>query len=115
MFMVTRLKKAEKDILSADLAVYDFFSSKKKTMGVISLEVTVGSKGIVTGFYVINAETTYNAIFGSDWIHKHICIPSTLHQLLIFWNGDEIEVFIADDKPLRPQLMLLKLLIMMNL
>ncbi|KAK9943094.1 hypothetical protein M0R45_008713 [Rubus argutus] len=100
MSVVTRLKKAEKDILLAHLAVYDFSGNKKKTMGVIPLEVTVGSKGIVTGFYVISAETTYNAILGRDWIHKHMCIPSTLHQLLIFWNGDEVEVVKAD-KPFK--------------
>lgn len=84
MSVVIRLKKVEKDILPADLAVYDFSGSKKETMGVIPLEVTVGSKSIVTGFYVINTETSYNAILGRDWIHKHMCIPSTLHQLSIF-------------------------------
>lgn len=29
------------------------------------------------------------------------CIPSTLHQLLIFWNGDEVEIVNADDKPFK--------------
>lgn len=101
MSVVTKLKKAEKDILPADLAVYDFSDTKKKTMGVIPLEVTVGSKSIVTGFYVISAETSYNVILGRDWIHKHMCIPSTLHQLLIFWNGDEVEIVRADDKPFK--------------
>ena len=101
MSVVSKLKKTDKDILPADLAVYDFSGSKKKTLGVIPLEVKVGSKSIITGFYVINADTTYSAILGRDWIHKHMCIPSTLHQMLLFWNEDEVEVVRADDKPFK--------------
>ena len=47
-------------------------------------------------------ETTaaYNALLGRDWIHPNFCIPSTLHQLLVFWKGDdEVEVVTADNKP----------------
>ena len=41
----------------------------------------------------------YNALLGRDWIHPNFCIPSTLHQFLIFWNGEEVEVIGADNKP----------------
>lgn len=101
MFVVSKLKKTEKDILPADLAVYDYSGCKKKTLGVIPLEVKVGSKSIITGFYVINADTTYSAILWHDWIHKHMCIPSTLHQMLLFWNDNEVEVVRANDKPFK--------------
>jgi hypothetical protein len=32
-----------------------------------------------------------------DWIHANCCIPSTMHQCLIQWDGDEVEVVHADD------------------
>jgi hypothetical protein len=33
---------------------------------------------------------------GRDWIHTIHCVPSILHQLLIQWIDDEIEVVHAD-------------------
>jgi hypothetical protein len=33
----------------------------------------------------------------TDWIHTNCCIPSTMHQCLIQWDGDEVEVVQADD------------------
>ena len=36
-------------------------------------------------------------LLGRDWIHANCCIPSTLHQCLIQWDGDEVEVIPADD------------------
>jgi hypothetical protein len=36
-------------------------------------------------------------LLGRDWIHANCCIPSTMHQCLIQWDGDEVEVVHADD------------------
>ena len=41
----------------------------------------------------------FRSLLGRDWIHPNFCIPSTLHQFLIFWNGEEVEVINADNKP----------------
>jgi hypothetical protein len=38
----------------------------------------------------------YSVILGRDWIHTNRCIPSTLHQFLIQWIDDEVEVVHAD-------------------
>ena len=35
-------------------------------------------------------------ILGQDWIHASLCIPSTLHQFLIQWVRDEVEIIHAD-------------------
>jgi hypothetical protein len=32
-----------------------------------------------------------------DWIHANCCIPSTMHQCLSQWDGDEAEVVHADN------------------
>jgi hypothetical protein len=31
-------------------------------------------------------------LLGRDWIHTNECVPSTLHQYVIQWIGDEVEV-----------------------
>jgi hypothetical protein len=64
--------------------------------GVMSMELTVGRKSLATAFFVIEVQGNYNVILGRDWIHVNHCIPSTLHQFLIQWNNDEIEVVHAD-------------------
>ena len=54
---------------------------------------------MMTAFFVVDSGASYNALLGRDWIHTNWCIPSTLHQFLIFWNGNEVEVVLADHKP----------------
>ncbi len=64
--------------------------------GVISLELTVGSKSLTTVFFIIEVQGNYSVILGHDWIHANRCIPSTLHQFLIQWIDEEVEVMHAD-------------------
>jgi hypothetical protein len=47
--------------------------------GVISMELTVGSKSLTTTFFIVEVQDNYNVILGHDWIHTNRCIPSTLH------------------------------------
>jgi hypothetical protein len=63
---------------------------------VISTELTIASKSLATAFFVIEVQGNYSVILRCDWIHANHCIPSTLHQLLIQWINDEIEVVHAD-------------------
>jgi hypothetical protein len=64
--------------------------------GVISMELTIGSKSLTTAFFVIEVQGNFNVILGRNWIHTNRCIPSTLHQFLIQWIDDEIEVVHMD-------------------
>jgi hypothetical protein len=64
--------------------------------GVASMELTVGSKTLATTFFIAEVQGNYSIILGRDWIHVNHCIPSTLHQFLIQWVGDDIEVIYAD-------------------
>jgi hypothetical protein len=36
-------------------------------------------------------------LLGQDWIHANECIPSTLHQCVMQWVGDKVEVIKVDD------------------
>jgi hypothetical protein len=67
-----------------------------EAQGIVSIELTVGSKLLVTTFFVIEVQGNYSVILGRDWIHTNRCIPSTLHQFLIQWIDDEVEVVHAD-------------------
>jgi hypothetical protein len=64
--------------------------------GVLSMELVVGSKSLATAFFVIEVQGNYSIILSRDRIHANCCILSTLHQFLIQWINDEIEVVHTD-------------------
>jgi hypothetical protein len=64
--------------------------------GIVSVELTIGSKSLATAFFVIEVQGNYSIILGHNWIHANHCVPSTLHQFLIQWINDEIEIVHAD-------------------
>ena len=64
--------------------------------GVASIELTIGSKIVPTTFFVSEVQGNFNLILGRDWIHGNQCVSSSLHQFLIQWIGDEIEVVHGD-------------------
>jgi hypothetical protein len=43
-------------------------------------------------------EGTLQCATRKDWIHTNECVPSTLHQCIIEWIGDEVEVIQADEE-----------------
>ena len=56
-----------------------------------------GSKTLITTFFVIDGKGFYSMLLGRDWIHANCCVPSTMHQCLIQWDDDDVEVVPADD------------------
>jgi hypothetical protein len=70
--------------------------SSIKARGVTFVELTIGTKTLDAAFFVADVEGNYSLILGRDWIHANQCIPSTLHQILIQWVGDDIEQVHAD-------------------
>jgi len=56
----------------------------------------VGSKTLATAFFVSEVQGNFNLILGCNWIHANQYVPSILHQILIEWIGDEIEVVHGD-------------------
>jgi hypothetical protein len=70
--------------------------SSIKARGVTSVELTIGTKTLAAAFFVTDIEGNYSLILGRDWIHANQCRPSTLHQMLIQWVGDDIEQVHAD-------------------
>ena len=64
--------------------------------GVASMELTVGSKTLATAFFVSEVQGNFSLIFGHDWIHANQSVPSNLHQFLIQWIGDEVEIVPGD-------------------
>ena len=69
---------------------------RQAQFGDASMELTIGSKTIAIEFFVSEVQGNFNLILERDWIHANQCVPSSLHQFLIQWIGDEFEVVHGD-------------------
>jgi hypothetical protein len=84
------------DLIKTNMVLKDFGGNPSETKGVLNVELTVGNKTIPTTFFVIDRKGSYSLLLRRDWIHANYCIPSTMHQCLIQWQGDKIEIVPAD-------------------
>ncbi len=69
-----------------------FNGEPTEAKGIFSVELTAGNKTLPTGFFIVDVQGNYNVILGHCWIHANCCVPSTLHQCLIQWDGDDVEI-----------------------
>jgi hypothetical protein len=52
---------------------------------------------VPAAFFMVDIKGHYNMLLGRDWIHANECVLSTLHQCVIQWIGNEVEVVQADE------------------
>jgi hypothetical protein len=95
--VLRRLGHSAEDLIKTNLTLSDFNSRASEAQGILNVDLTVGSKTVLTSFFIVSSKSTYTVLLGRDWIHANCCIPSMMHQCLIQWDGDEVEVVHADD------------------
>jgi hypothetical protein len=66
--------------------------------GIICKELMVGSKTVPMTLFMVDVKGCYDVLLVRDWIHGNGCVPSTLHQCVIQWIGDEVEVVQTDEE-----------------
>ncbi|XP_073121324.1 uncharacterized protein [Henckelia pumila] len=97
--VLKKLGKEETDLIPTEVSVIAFTGEATKTIGVFPAEVLGGSKTSISAFFVVNSSANFQALLGRDWIHANHCIPSSMHQFLMFWIGDDVEIVQADSQP----------------
>jgi hypothetical protein len=85
-----KLGHVEGELKCTNLSLSGFAGDPMEVKGIICKELTVGSKTVPTAFFVVDVKRRYNVLLGRDWIHANGCVPSTLHQCVIQWIGDEV-------------------------
>jgi hypothetical protein len=93
-----KLSHIKGDLKCTNLSLSGFAGDTTEAKGRICKEIMVGSKTIPTAFFVVDVKGRYNVLLGWDWIDANECVPSTLHQCIIQWTGDEVEVIQADEE-----------------
>jgi hypothetical protein len=95
-FIFRKLGREDDEFVKTNLTLNGVGGNPMEARGVISMELTVGSKSLATAFFIVEVQGNYSVILGCDWIHANRCVPSTLHQFLIQWIDEEIEVVHMD-------------------
>ena len=92
-----KLGQGPGDLIETDMMLKNFGGNASKTRGPMNVELTIRSKTLLTTFFVIDGKGSYSLLLGRDWIHANCCVPSTMHQCLIQWHGDDVELVRADE------------------
>lgn len=78
------LGKTENDIILTNLVVTAKTGDVARTLGVIPLQIIVGSKTSVTVFFVINSIASYKLLLGRDWLMlTYVC---RLPYIIFFYS-----------------------------
>jgi hypothetical protein len=85
------------DMTPTSIVLKDFVENTSDTKGCVHVDLMIGSKTLLTTLFVIEGKGAYSLLLGRDWIHANCCIPSTMHQQLVQWVDDDVEVVQADD------------------
>jgi hypothetical protein len=90
--MLRKIGNSDEDLTQTDMMLVDFEGNISPAQGAIYVELTISIKTLPTAFFVFKGRGSYNLLLGQDWIHYNCCIPSTMHQCIIQWIGDSMEV-----------------------
>ena len=61
-----KLGKGPGDLIETDMMLKDFGGNASKTPGAMNVELTIGSKTLLTMFFVINGKGSYSLLLGRD-------------------------------------------------
>jgi hypothetical protein len=95
--VLRQLGRSTEDLIKTNVALSDFNGQASEAQGVLSVDLTEGSKTVPTSFFIVNSKSTYTVILERDWIHANSYVPSMMDQCLIQWDGGEVEVVHEDD------------------
>ena len=66
-------------------------------MEMIKLKCQIGNLRSEVTCYIIDADSSYNLLLGRPRIHLNSIVPSTLHQVMKYVDGDEkVRTLIAE-------------------
>ena len=77
--MLRALGRSISDLIETEVAVSAFTGEVSKTLGILLIDITIGSKIALSAIFVIDFTTNYNIFLERDWIHANWCVSSSLH------------------------------------
>ncbi|KAM1415534.1 hypothetical protein ACFX2I_007174 [Malus domestica] len=97
--MMKALHRSNDELIPSGITMSSFVGDKSQTKGVLLLTVNIAGRTHMTIFFIVDSKTEHNALLDRDWIHQTSCIPSSLYQMLVFWDGKSIIIHPTDSQP----------------
>jgi predicted aspartyl protease len=67
--VLRQLGCSAKDLIKTNIALSDFNGQASEAQDILNVDLTVGSKTVLTSFFIISSKNTYTVLLGTDWIH----------------------------------------------
>lgn len=97
--MLKKIGKYDIDGKPHNMVLTNYEGKMGSTLGVIQVELTVGTVTRSTMFMIVETKANYNLLLGKEWIHGVRVVPSLMHQRIIIWRPDGIvENIVADQE-----------------
>lgn len=96
--LLKKMGKGEEDLRPHNMVLSNYEGKTSSILGVIHVELAVGTTTRITLFMVIKSKENFNFLLGREWIHGIGVVPSTLHQRFIIWRKDGIVENIEADQ-----------------
>lgn len=97
-FMLKKIGKFDTDLKPHNMVLLNYEGKISHTLGVIQVDLTVGTITRPTVFMVIASKGDYNMLLGREWIHDIGAVPSSLHQKIFIWRNNGIVENIEDNQ-----------------
>jgi hypothetical protein len=95
--VLRRSGHSAEDLIKTNVMLSDFNGQASEAQGVLNVDLTVGSKTVPTSFFIISSKSMYTVLLREGFDSCQLLHPSMMHQCLIQWDGDKVEVVHADD------------------
>lgn len=88
--MLRKIGKYDTDAKSHNMVLSNYDGKVGFSLGVIQVELTVGTFTRSIMFMIMETKANYNLLLGRKWIHGVGVVPFSMHQRIIIWCLDGI-------------------------
>ena len=96
-----RMGVVEELIRPMSTHIYAFDGTKVNPIGTIDLPVYAADRILTVKFFIVDTQSTVNAIMGREWIHLIKGVMSTLHQVLRCQSPDKTYIIDIKGDPMK--------------
>lgn len=89
-FMLQKVGKFDTGQKPHNMVLSNYEGKIERTLGVIQVDLKIGTITRTTMFMVIASKSNYNMLLGREWIHDIGAVPSSMHQRITVWKSDGI-------------------------
>lgn len=96
--LLGKIGKFNTDLKPNNMVLSNYKGNTNKPLGVIQVDVVLGTTTRPTLFVVIPTKPNYNLLLGREWLNGVGCVPSSMHQRITIWKPNEIVEHIEVDQ-----------------